>query len=115
MAFFLILRNAGRIGAISYVSAAVLIVGKLFISAVTTGLAYYVMNENMAEDLYSVGGPTVVVFLMSYFVSDFFMDVFDLSITTILNCFIADEEMFDGDECYAEGQLQDWIDKYEDD
>jgi hypothetical protein len=31
-AFYLILRNAAWIGAVSYVSAAVLVVGKLFIS-----------------------------------------------------------------------------------
>lgn len=131
--FFLVVRNAARVGAISSVSSAVLIVGKLFISAVTTGLAYYVMNENIGQELYSIGGPTVVVFLISYFVSDFFMDsksslsfimpfvaciahtalvsVFDMGTTTILHCFIADEEMFDGDECYAEGQLKAWIDK----
>ena len=132
--FFLVVRNAARISAISSVSSAVLIVGKLFISAVTTGLAYYVMNEQIGPELYSIGGPTVVVFLISYFVSDFFMDsklshavesqccmhlsqtnfllsVFDMGTTTILHCFIADEEMFDGDECYAEGELQSWIDK----
>lgn len=137
-AFYLVVRNAARVGAISSVSSAVLIVGKLFISAVTTGLAYYVMTEQIAEDLYSVGGPTFVVFLMSYFVSDFFMDsefalssycliaccvrmnlifvspsflVYDMGTTTILHCFIADEEMFEGDERYATGQLQSWVDK----
>lgn len=109
--FYLVVRNAARVSAISSVSAAVLIVGKLFISAVTTGLAYYVMNENIGEELYSIAGPTVVVFLISYFVSDFFMDIYDMGTTTILHCFIADEEMFDGDECYADGKLQAWIDK----
>lgn len=79
-------------------------------SAVTTGLSYFLMNENIRDELYSIAGPTVVVFLISYFVSDFFMDVFDMGITTILHCFIADE-MFDGDG-YAEGPLQAWIDKY---
>lgn len=73
-AFYLVVRNAARVGAISSVSSAVLFVGKLFISTVTTGLAYYVMTEQISDELYSVGGPTLVVFLISYFVSDFFMD-----------------------------------------
>jgi hypothetical protein len=45
-AFFLILRNAARVAAITYVSAAVLIVGKLFISSVTTGVGYYSRTDN---------------------------------------------------------------------
>ena len=76
-AFFLIVRNAARIAALSYVSAAVLIVGKLFISAVTTLIGYYVMTEYV-NDLNSVGGPIAVIFLISYWLSDMFMDVFDM-------------------------------------
>lgn len=112
-AFFLILRNIGRIGAVSYVSGAVLIIGKLFISSVTTGLSYYLMVELIGEELVHVWGPTVLVFLIAYFISDMFLDVFEMGISTILQCLIADEEMFDGDECFAEGALQRWIDKYE--
>lgn len=112
-AFFLILRNFGRIGAISYVSGAILIVGKFFISSVTTGLSYYAMTEMIGDELYSLAAPTVMVFIISYFVSDMFMDVFDMGISTVLQCFVADEEMFDGDQCYAEGDLKRWIDNYE--
>jgi Plasma-membrane choline transporter len=83
-AFFLIARNAARIAALSYVSAAVLIVGKLFISACTTCIAYYVITENLASQLYSVGGPVTVIFLISYWVSDFFMDIFDMAISTMV-------------------------------
>lgn len=73
--FFLVVRNAARVGAISSVSSAILFVGKLFISTVTTSLAYYAMNESsISDELYSIGGPTVMVFLISYFISDFFMD-----------------------------------------
>jgi hypothetical protein len=112
-AFFLILRNIGRIGAISYVSGAVLVIGKLFISALTTGASYMLMSELIGEELFSLWGPTVVVFLIAYFIADMFLDVFEMGISTILQCFIADEEMFDGDECFAEGDLQRWIDKHE--
>ena len=99
-------------GAVTYVSAAVLIVGKLFISALTTGIGYVIIVENLNNELYSVGGPVTIIFLISYWVSDFFMDVFDMSITTILHCFIADEEMYSGDEVFAEQGLKRYIDKY---
>jgi hypothetical protein len=110
-AFFLILRNAARIGAVSYVSAAVLVVGKIFISSMTTGLAYFVMLETIEKDLYSTGGPLVLIFFISYVVSDMFMDVFEIAIMAILHCFVADEEMFDGRPRYAEGALTAWVDK----
>ena len=77
-AFYLIVRNAGRVAALTYVSSAVLIVGKLFISASTTLVGYYALVEHMEHDLNSVGGPLAVIFLISYWLSDFFMDVFDM-------------------------------------
>jgi len=110
-AFFLIARNAARIAALSYVSSAVLIIGKLFISSVVTLASYYLIVENINDDLNSSAGPTVIIFLISYWVSDYFMDVFDVCITAVLHCFIADEEMFT-DEIYAEGDLKKYIDEH---
>jgi len=110
--FALIFRNAARVAAITYVSAAVLIVGKLFISTVVTVVGYYIIVENLNEELYSVGGPVVVIFLISYWISDMFMDVLDMGIMTVLHCFIADEEMFDGEERYSEKDLKDYVDEY---
>mmetsp|Transcript_3634 Transcript_3634/g.7266 ORF Transcript_3634/g.7266 Transcript_3634/m.7266 type:complete len:688 (+) Transcript_3634:110-2173(+) len=111
-AFFLIVRNAARIAALTYVSAAVLIVGKLFISAVTTVIAYYVLLENLVQDLNSVGGPLAIIFLLSYWLSDMFMDVFDMAIATTLHCVVADEEMNDGNGEYTEKELKDFVDKH---
>lgn len=110
--FALIFRNAARVAAITYVSAAVLIVGKLFISAVVTIVGYYIIVENLNDELYSVAGPVVVIFLISYWISDMFMDVLDMGIMTVLHCFIADEEMFNGQERYSEKGLKDYVDEY---
>ena len=110
-AFYLIVRNAARVGAINYVSASILIVGKLFISAVTTGLSYFSLLETDADkEINHVAGPLVAIFLISYIVSDIFMGIFDMSISTILHCFVADEEMFGGE--YADGALVRWIDQH---
>eukprot|EP00980_Cylindrotheca_fusiformis_P012449 scaffold3054_cov129-Cylindrotheca_fusiformis.AAC.13 len=111
-AFFLILRNAARIGAVSYVSAAVLIVGKIFISAVTTMTAYYALVEYLQLELWSFAGPVVIIFIISYFVADMFMDVFDISILCILHCFVADEELFGGRARYAENSLKKFVDDH---
>jgi hypothetical protein len=110
-AFFLIVRNAARIAALSYVSSAVLIVGKLFISAVTTLIGYYALVENLESELNSVGGPVAIIFLISYWISDFFMDVFDMAIATVLQCLIADEEMNNGRGVFADERLKSFVDK----
>lgn len=110
--FWLIFRNAARVGAVTYVSSAVLIIGKLFISAVTTGFAYIAITEKLSDELFSVGGPVTIIFLISFWMSDFFMDVFDMAISTVLHCFIADEEMFDGRGRYADKNLKDYVDKH---
>jgi hypothetical protein len=101
-----------RIGAISYVSAAVLIIGKLFISVATTALAYFAIVDRINNKLHSVAGPLAVIFFMAYLISDMFMGIFHMSISTVLQCFIADEEMFSGEEAYAEGDLKAWVDKH---
>jgi Plasma-membrane choline transporter len=110
--FQLIFRNAARVAAISYVSAAVLIIGKLFISSIVTLAGYYILVEDMGDKLYSVGGPVAVIFLISYWISDMFMDVLDMGISTVLHCFIADEEMFESDDRYHEKSLKDYVDKH---
>lgn len=110
--FWLIFRNISRVGAVTYVSAAVLIVGKLFISTVTTAVGYIMLVEHLNQELFSVAGPLGVIFLISYFISDFFMDVFDMGISTVLHCFIAEEEMFDGRQRYADSSLKNYVDKY---
>ena len=38
--------------------------------------------------------------------------VYDMGIATILQCFVADEEMFNDDQMYAEGSLKSWVDSY---
>jgi Plasma-membrane choline transporter len=110
--FGLIFRNAGRIAAVSYVSAAVLIIGKLFISSAVTILAYYTLTTYLNDSVSSVGGPVAITFLISYFVSDMFMDVLDMGILTVLHCFIADEEMFDHDQRYHDSDLKGYVDKH---
>lgn len=71
---------------------------------------YLIIESEIYEELNSSAGPTIIIFLIGYWVSDYFMDVFDMSITAVLHCFIADEEMFT-DQIYADGDLKKYIDE----
>jgi len=112
-AFELIMRNAKRVGSINYVSALVLFVGKVFISFTTAGITYVVIDWKLSSELYSATGPAVVVFIIAYYIGTMFLDIFEMSTSTILHCFIADEENHDGDECFADDELRQWFDNFE--
>lgn len=109
-AFFLILRNAARVAAISYVSGGVVFVGKVFITTLTTGASYFAIEHYVGDELYSIIGPLFFIAAIAWFISGMFMSVYDMGIATILQCFVADEEMFSSDQRYAEGSLKNWVD-----
>jgi len=111
-AFFLIMRNAARLAAISYVAGGVVFVGKLFITTLTTGISYYTIDHYVGDELYSVIGPLFFIAATSWFIAGMFMSVYDMGIATILQCFVADEEMFPADERFAEGGLKAWVDNH---
>ena len=110
--FFLVLRNSLRIGAVSAVSDIVIILGKIFISLLTGGIAYTLMTEYIADELNSLLGPTIVIIIIAYFIASLFFSIYSMAVETVLQCFIADEEMFGGgSDSYAENDLKNWIDK----
>jgi len=112
-AFSLIVRNAARVGTLSYVSVMVVFVGRLFISTTTAAASWVIMQHYLGSKLYSLAGPTVIIFFIAYHVGDMFMQVFNMTASTILHCFVADEEMFDSAEQYATDELREFIDKNE--
>ena len=112
-AFSLIIRNAARVGTLSYVSVMVVFVGRLFISTTTAAASWVVMQHYIGSELYSLAGPTVLIFFIAYHVGDMFMQVFNMTASTILHCFVADEEMFDSAEQYATDELREFIDHNE--
>jgi hypothetical protein len=112
-AYCLIMRNAARIIAITYVSGGVVFVGKMFITTLTTGVAYFALDIELRDELYSAIGPLFFIALSAWFISGMFMGVFDMGIATILQCFVADEEMYgESQSMYAEGSLKNWVEEH---
>jgi choline transporter-like protein 2/4/5 len=109
-AFFLILRNIARIGACTIVSEFVIIIGKMFICSVTGGCAYFLMDSAEELDLHYIYAPVTMVMILSWFVASMFMNIFGMAISTILQCFVADEEMFDSGTRFATSELASFID-----
>mmetsp|Transcript_20759 Transcript_20759/g.18917 ORF Transcript_20759/g.18917 Transcript_20759/m.18917 type:complete len:666 (+) Transcript_20759:237-2234(+) len=112
VAFFLILRNIIRIAAVNIVADFVLLLGKLFIPGLTVFICYLVMAYSISsDDINGIIAPLVFVGLLSYFIALMFSEVFSMTIETILNCYIADEEMFSPADRFADGSLQTTLQK----
>eukprot|EP00520_Triparma_pacifica_P015089 CAMPEP_0118647022 /NCGR_PEP_ID=MMETSP0785-20121206/8382_1 /TAXON_ID=91992 /ORGANISM="Bolidomonas pacifica, Strain CCMP 1866" /LENGTH=674 /DNA_ID=CAMNT_0006539083 /DNA_START=27 /DNA_END=2051 /DNA_ORIENTATION=- len=109
-AFFLILRNIARIGACTIVSEFVIIIGKAFICFITGGCAYFLMDSSTDLQLNYIYAPVFMVMILSWFVASMFMNIFGMAIATILQCFVADEEMFDAGTRFADSDLASFID-----
>jgi hypothetical protein len=105
-AFFMIARNILRVAAVNMVGDFVLFLGRLFIPTATTFIAYFAIA-------YQSGGsngiilPLIFVWICAYFIGCMYSEIFGMSIETVLNCYVADEEMFPPELRFAEGSLRD--------
>lgn len=107
-AFFLLMRNIARVFVVGQVSDFILMLGKLLIPVATTFFAYCALTYGADPDeMNSIIGPLIGVYIMAYFVACMFNEVYGMCIQTILLCYVADEEMFKnpGDR-YIPGSLK---------
>merc|ERR1711988_283392 len=89
------------------VSEIVTFTGTWFIVIVTTALSYMCMKEVLEDQLNSLVGPCIFV---AFCIASMFMGVFGMGISTLLQCFIADEELHEPGERYATEELSSFID-----
>ena len=94
-AFFLILRNAARFLALGSIGNVFMFLGKFLIALMATYGGYLIVTRApMYEDeLHSPIFPCIVFFLIGYVIASLFMAVYSMAIDTILQCFLADEEL----------------------
>lgn len=112
-AFFLLLRNILRVAAVNMVAGFLLFIGSLFIPLVTTFLCYLALayDDPLSAEVNGIISPLVFTFILSYWVSSMFLEIFGMGIETILMCFIADEEMFKPEDRFADAELMTTIQK----
>jgi len=111
-AFFLIARNILRIMAISLIGDFVLFLGKIFVPIATVFLCYIFMAYVEGnEKINGFIGPLILVFVVAYFISCMFTEIFGMCIDTMMLCYIADEEMFPPEKRFADGSLKSSLQK----
>eukprot|EP00753_Platysulcus_tardus_P008112 PLAT15635.1.p2 GENE.PLAT15635.1~~PLAT15635.1.p2 ORF type:complete len:669 (+),score=372.91 PLAT15635.1:235-2241(+) len=117
-AFFLILRNILRIGAVKVISVLFLLLGKLFVMAIAAGVCFIMTTsvEPYASEVPSAFVPVFFTTIVGYIVGNSLMDVYAMTIDTILICYIVDEEISGADAPrYAGSAFQSFIKKTNDD
>jgi solute carrier family 44 (choline transporter-like protein), member 2/4/5 len=94
-AFFLILRNASRFLAVGSIGAVFMFLGKWVITLAASYIGYMLITRvsTWKDSIHSPIFPTVVFILLSYSISGLFMSVYGMACDTILQCFLADEEL----------------------
>lgn len=111
-AFYLIARNIARVAAVSILGEFVLNIMTFFVVAVTISGAYYGMDANIRSDLNSIAGPTIMTAVLAFYTGKMITGVYGMAITTILQCFVADEELFPPSQQFADNDLRSWVDKH---
>jgi len=102
-AFFLIFRNMARFGAVAMLGSIISVIGIIFITVGTSVAGYFLLKALHPEVTPIL--PMVAYAVVSYLVAKLYMNVFGMSVDTMLQCFIATEEM-GGDSGFVPPLLQ---------
>lgn len=106
-AFFLIARNFARFGVVATLGSIIHFLGFVFIMVLTVLLGYFIL-QGLHPDIYPVVPVTLYV-VISYLVAKLYMNVFGLAVDTMLQCFIATEEMGDAEGDFVPGPMKNFI------
>jgi len=91
-----------RFGAVAVLGSIIYYIGIMFITVGTTVAGYFLLKALHPEVTPIL--PMAIYTILSYLVAKLFMNVFGLSVDTMLQCFIATEEM-GGDSGFVPSQL----------
>mmetsp|Transcript_59842 Transcript_59842/g.142551 ORF Transcript_59842/g.142551 Transcript_59842/m.142551 type:complete len:923 (-) Transcript_59842:163-2931(-) len=105
-AFMLILRNFVRFGTVAILGNITRLLGLVFIVSATAVLGYFILQALHPE--LSPGVPVFVYVVIGYVIAKLYMNVFGLAVDTMLQCYIATEEL-GGDNGFVPGPLKGFL------
>lgn len=101
-AYHLIARNALRLVAVNFLGSIFSILGVVLV-VVATCVSSYFITVSAYSGPHGVSSPILIVtlaFLIAFVIGSVFMQVLDMSIQTMLHCFVADAEAHNGRPIY---------------
>lgn len=98
-AVVLLMKNVKQIGTTNMISTLMMYMGKFCISTICGIVSFLILSDPKVKadlGLESAMFPALITMLLSYFVATSFLEVYDMSIDTILLCFCLDRANNDG-------------------
>ena len=92
-AFSLIVRNLGRLAAITVVGDFVIFIGKLAIAMISAAVAYLYFTTTMRKDVTGFIMPTVFTTFVAYITSSLFLSIVSSAADSVLQAYLTEEEM----------------------
>jgi len=94
LTFWLIVRNCARFTMVSGIGWILMFIGKALIVIASGWISYIIIvNSKLKDEVYSPVFPVIIVVVIAYLLASIFLSIFSFSATTILHCFIVDEEI----------------------
>jgi hypothetical protein len=109
-AVFLIMRNLARFGWVSLLGGMINFIGLAFIVVSTCIVGYFILKALHPEVTPVL--PMTVYAITAYLVAKLYMNVFHLACATVLQCFLATEEM-GGDTDFVPSQMRGLVQEME--
>jgi len=93
-ALSIVLTNPIKTATIQCISSYCMLLGKISITALTTGGVFIFLKNTTITSLWIV--PILIVAICSFGVASLFMNIYDMAIQTLLLCFLEDTSVNDG-------------------
>lgn len=108
--YYLIRRNARNISDAGPVGFLCTFFTRILLCAVSCLASYYALDQIYGDDLYCIEMLTFVIGVMSWFTVGFFMETVGMSVTTLFQCFLADEEMLGNEgSLYVPNEIDEFL------
>jgi len=97
-AFRLLIRNATRFALVNVFSTIFIFFGKCAIGVGSAFFSWLVLSSRseIVDNIYAPSIFIILCFIIGYSIGVFFLTIYDLACTTILQCFLIDEEISGG-------------------
>eukprot|EP00602_Paraphysomonas_sp_CaronLab_P008850 CAMPEP_0185018998 /NCGR_PEP_ID=MMETSP1103-20130426/1632_1 /TAXON_ID=36769 /ORGANISM="Paraphysomonas bandaiensis, Strain Caron Lab Isolate" /LENGTH=580 /DNA_ID=CAMNT_0027549065 /DNA_START=258 /DNA_END=2000 /DNA_ORIENTATION=+ len=91
-AFGLIMRNIARVSVVTLIGNLTVVIGKLCVTLVCSGLAYLYMDRYLEDQLNGFILPTIFVGFIAWLTASMFLDILIITADTLLQGFLIEEE-----------------------
>jgi hypothetical protein len=110
--FYLVTRNLSRVSAVVVTHSLVCVVGKFTCTTLCACSYYFLIASERLDETHTLIGSTLVVAFLAWQAATLFVDTWSTIARALIQCLVADEEMFMMRDQFAERELRLWVDTY---